>query len=465
MGGHRFHTGLLGLALLALVLAGCDRPPSALDDIRRSGKLVVLTRNAPTTYYEGRDGPEGYEFELASRFAAVLGVTAEFRVLDSVEAVLAALERGEGHIAAAGITRTEGREESYRFGPDYLTVQQEVVCRRGGPQPVSADELQSVSLRVVSGSSYAERLRELRQEMPQLAWEETADLGTEQLLQQVWEEALDCTVADSNVVAINRRYMPELLVAFPLTEQQHLAWVLPSRAEALARYLSDWFDRAEQEGVLARLYEQHYGYAEIFDYVDLRRFVRRIDQRLPRYEKAFRSAAEAHGLPWTLLAAQAYQESHWNPRAKSPTGVRGIMMLTLATAREMGVKRRLDPAQSISGGAKYLARLVARVPETVKGDDRLWFALAAYNVGFGHLRDARTLAEHQGKDPDSWVDLKEVLPLLARREHYRSLKYGYARGWEPVQYVQRIRDYRDVLERWLTRKEEQQALVRTAALP
>ena len=188
----------------------------------------------------------------------------------------------------------------------------------------------------------------------------------------------------------------------------------------------------------------------MFDYVDMRKFKRRIRSRLPKYRSLFEKAGRETGLPWTLLAAQAYQESHWNPGAKSPTGVRGMMMLTRNTARSLGIENRLDAYASIRGGAQYLLRMLKRVPDTVQGKDRLWFALAAYNVGFGHLRDARTLATRQGKNPDLWRDVKAVFPLLMRKKYYKTLRYGYARGTEPVRYVQRIRNYRQVLEQEIT---------------
>ena len=222
--------------------------------------------------------------------------------------------------------------------------------------------------------------------------------------------------------------------------------MLAPKWAGLADELEDWFDNIEDNGFLDSWRERYFGHVEIFDYVDIRAFHRRIKHRLPKYKKTFVKAAEKYKLPWTLLAAQGYQESHWRDNAKSPTGVRGIMMLTLNTAKSVGVKSRLDPVQSIYGGAKYLRRMIKRIPDSVHEDDRVWYALAAYNVGFGHLRDARTLAERLGKNPDRWVDLKEVLPLLAQKQYYKTLKYGYARGTEPVRYVQRIRNYRQVLE-------------------
>ena len=175
--------------------------------------------------------------------------------------------------------------------------------------------------------------------------------------------------------------------------------------------------------------------------------------RLPRLEALFKKYAAKHDIPWTLLAAQSYQESHWNRRAKSPTGVRGIMMLTLTTAKEMGVESRLDVEQSIMGGAKYLSRLEKRIPDSVEGEDRWWYALAAYNVGMGHLHDARALARDLDLDPDSWLELKGVLPLLSQKKYYKNLKYGYARGAEPVTYVRQIRNYQNIMRAQIARKQ------------
>jgi membrane-bound lytic murein transglycosylase F len=200
------------------------------------------------------------------------------------------------------------------------------------------------------------------------------------------------------------------------------------------------------------LKERHYNVGE-FDYVDMRTFVRRMKSRMPKLVPLFKKAEEKYGIPWTLLAAQAYQESHWNRRAKSPTGVRGIMMLTLTTAKEMGVESRLNAEQSIMGGAKYLSRLEARVPDSVQGEDRWWYALAAYNIGMGHLHDARALADDLDLNPDNWRDLKGVLPLLSQKKYYKKLKYGYARGAEPVSYVRQIRNYQNILHAQVARKQ------------
>ena len=441
---------LLVFGLLAFSKKDVEQSPlSYLDQIRKNNELIVLTRNAPTTYYEGKDGAEGFEYDLVRHFAAHLNVDYRIVVKDNTSEIIDALARGEGHIAAAGLTKTDTRAKSFLFGPSYQPVIQQVVCRRGNDMPDSIEELVGVDLWVTAGASYVETLNKYRIQFPQLSWKESEDSDTERLLERVWLKDIECAVADSNIVDINRRYYPELLVAFDLTDAEQLSWLMPKNAFRLNASVQLWFDNMKTSGELKSVHNKHFGFVELFDYVDLSRFNRRIKKRLPKYIDYFKAAAEQYDLPWTLLAAQSYQESHWRSNAKSPTGVRGIMMLTLVTAKEMGVKSRLNPQQSIQGGAKYLRQLYERVPEEVVEPDRTWFALAAYNVGMGHIYDARQLARAQGKKPDKWHDLKTVLPLLSQKKYYKKLKYGYARGSEPVRYVQRIRNFHDILEREL----------------
>jgi membrane-bound lytic murein transglycosylase F len=420
----------------------------SLDDIKESGKLVVVTRNAPTTYYFDRHGsPAGLEYEMAVSFAAYLGVEPEFRVIHTISGILDSVAAGHGDIGAAGLTYTLARSENFLIGPVYQTVKQLVVGRRGGKRPKSADDLAGVRLRVVAGSSYNERLEALRLEHPDLAWETDDSLDTEQLLDMVWRKELDCTVSDDNIFQINRRYYPELVATMAITDPEPLAWFLHPDSDDLRKAIHEWFEGFAARGELDLLQEKYYGYVEIFDYVDTRKFVRRIDSTLPTYRPLFEEAANHQDHSWTLLAAQSYQESHWRPHAKSPTGVKGIMMLTLPAAKDLGVTNRLDPEQSIDGGSRYLRQMIDRLPAEIEEPDRTWIALASYNVGMAHMYDARGLARQLGKDPNLWIDMREVLPLLAQKQYYKTLKHGYARGSEPVLYVSRVRNYEDILKR------------------
>jgi len=457
---HRRHNrrAISVIAVTAGLLAACSprhagNSPHSPAAIKARGSLVVLTRNAPTTYYIGRnDEAAGPEHDMAAAFARSLGVKVRFVVEDSVGQMLQALADGKGDIVAGGITRTHVRSDEFAFGPSYQTVRQQVVCRRHGPRPDTIPDLGHLDLEVIADSSYVERLRVLGKRFPKLSWKTVPDVGTETLLRRVWAGKVDCTVADSDIVAINRRYFPNLKIAFDLSGPQALAWVLPSKAGRLRAAVRRWFAHYRADGDLADLMDRYYAHARVFDYVDMRTYVRRIKSRYPRYRKLFDSAAGKFDLPPIVLAAQAYQESHWNPHAHSPTGVRGMMMLTRHTAKALGIRNRLDPRASIFGGAHYLAKIEKRLPDQVTPPDRTWFALAAYNIGFQHLRDARLLARRLGKDPDDWTDLRTVLPLLAHHRYYSHLPHGYARGLEPVRYVRRIRNYADVLREHVDRQ-------------
>jgi membrane-bound lytic murein transglycosylase F len=211
----------------------------------------------------------------------------------------------------------------------------------------------------------------------------------------------------------------------------------PLRSAQLERYLP--------------LSEQRFAYLESFAHLEAMQkggrqlFAKRIETRLPRFKGLLQRAASRYGLDWPLLAAISYQESAWDAQATSPTGVRGLMMLTRTTAQELEVKDRLDPRQSIDGGARYLIQLQQRLPHSVKEPDRTWMALAAYNMGMGHLNDARILARHYGEDPDKWIAVKEFIPLLQHPDYYRFLPNGHARGTEAVTYVERVRQYHTIL--------------------
>ncbi|MEX2492219.1 MAG: membrane-bound lytic murein transglycosylase MltF [Nitrospirales bacterium] len=417
------------------------------EELRERGEVVVLTRNAPTTYYSRSQGKAGMEYDMVNAFAAHLGITPRFKVFANTAELFRALEQGEGDFIAAGVTITPERQDQYRFGPPYQHIQQEVVCHRQSNLPRTPAELSRVNIVIASSSSYEDRLNELRNVQTELQWVANDQLSTEEIFHKVAKREFDCTIADSHIVAINQRFFPNLVVAMPVSEEQQLAWLLPRDAEGLNGLIETWFATMKEARFFENVHHRYYAHIDVFDYVDTKRFYRHSRNRLPRYETVFQQAAETHNLPWTLLAAQGYQESHWNPKAKSPTGVRGIMMLTRNTAAELGIRNRLNPTKSIRGGARYLNQMKTRLPEDIQEPDRTWFALAAYNVGFGHLRDAMNLARQLEKDPYTWKNLKTVLPLLSRKTYYQHLPHGYARGTEPVRYVDRVRHYQDMLER------------------
>lgn len=435
------------LALATLSLTACEKPLTHLERVKNAGELVVVTRGATINYFQGPHGPAGLEYDLAQRFADHLGVRLRLVVPDRASDVLPRVVSGKADLAV-GVTVRNRLTRWVRFTPDYQTVTPQLVYRNGERDPASVEDLSDGYLEVVGGSAQADAVRAVAEQYPDLHWVEAPYAHTEDLLQRVSDKRIDFAVAASNEMAYVRRFYPELRVAFDLSDPKHIAWALPrSHDDTLYNEAVKFIQSVKEDGTLAQLEERYFGHVSQFDYVQTKVFLRHIDKRLPRFEPQFQAASARYGVDWRLLAAMGYQESAWNPRAISPTGVRGIMMLTLATAAHVGIKNRLDPEQSILGGARYFSTVLDQIPERIPNPDRTWLALAAYNMGLGHLEDARALTEHLGMNPDRWVDVKKQLPLLRKKAYYAYLPHGFARGDEAVTYVERIRDYYEQLAR------------------
>ncbi|MET0091809.1 MAG: membrane-bound lytic murein transglycosylase MltF [Candidatus Thiodiazotropha sp.] len=451
-----FRIKLLTLCLTFVLayLNGCSIPPPLVERIKESGELRVVTRNSGTTLYEGSEGLTGFEYDLVQLFAKDLGVKVHFIIPQSFDGLLPSVINGDAHLAAAGLTVTPEREAEIRFGPSYQEITQQVIYRSGSKRPRKIEDLLGRDLHVLSGSSHEEELLRLKKKYPVLTWVSHSDLESAELLQMVEDKEIEFTIADSNEFAVTRRFMPHIKVGFDLTKPQPLAWAMAHAEDAsLYNAMESFFNRIREDGTLSQLIERYYGHIGRLNFVELRTFVKHYNNRLPKYLDFFKEAERLTDIDWRLLAAIGYQESHWNPKAKSPTGVRGIMMLTLATAEHMKIESRLDPEQSIIGGAKYLCFVENRLPEDIPEPDRLWLTLAGYNVGFGHVEDARVLTQQLGDDPDKWADVKKHLPKLSLKKWYKNLKRGYARGSEAVNYVDNIRAYYELLK-WQLRQTE-----------
>ena len=438
------HLLLFPLLLCMMLLSSCggDESASSSGEPAEKDILTVLIINSPTAYYYDRDDQlAGPEYEMTQSFAAYLGVEVEYKAYDSTFQVIDALRNGEGDIAAAGLTINDSRKQHFDFGPAYQTLEEKLVCRRDGKSISSIEDMQGVEIVVSADSSYTDTLKQI----PGIDWQADTERNTQSLLEAVAERELDCTVSDTTLFNIERRYHTELAGKYTLADDVKLGWMLEKGNDGLRQSIEEWFAEYSKAD-LEQMLDRYYGYVEIFDYVDTHKFLQRVDTRLKQYKAMFIDAAQKNDIDPVLLAAQSYQESHWNRKAKSPTGVRGMMMLTQPVAKSLGVKSRLDAKENIYAGAKFLAKMKKMV-EHVPEPDRSWLGLAAYNVGRGHFRDAQSLARKLGKDPDKWSDMKTVLPLLSEKKYYKDLRYGYARGNEPVTYVTRIRNYQHLLQK------------------
>lgn len=437
------------LAVVALLLA--MRPaPSSLERVMARGELVVASRVSPSTWYQNQHGDTGLEFELAQQFADSLGVTLTMVPAESLDQLIDMVESGEADLVAAGLAITDERQDLLQFTSAYQTVTDKVIYRLGEPRPRSIDDLASKRLLVLADSAQESALRQLRSQGFDLVWEAVDDANPERVLTLIDEGYVDYALVDSNAFLMNRVLFPELAAAFDLDESS-LGWATSADDdESLLHAAQRFLTQRKADGTIARLEDRFFGHIDQFNLYSARSFMRHIDDRLPRYADTFREAATEHGFDWRLMAAMGYQESLWNPDAVSPTGVRGLMMLTNRTAAEMGVADRTDADASIRAGVAYLRKLYDRIPERIAEADRTWMAVAAYNVGMGHVEDARILTQRQGGNPDSWEDVRQRLPLLRNPEFYRDTRHGYARGgMQSVIYVRHIRRYYDLMV-WAT---------------
>jgi membrane-bound lytic murein transglycosylase F len=442
---------LLTTAIL-LLLGGCSDPqPTMLERVQEEGVLRVISRNSPSTYFQDRNGETGFEYELVKRFAEELDVELQIETAENLESLFSRLQDPDGPaFAAAGLIATPGRADKARFSRSYLEVTPQVVYRNGQRRPSNEQQMIGQRIMVLQGSSHAEQMAELKQRVPELEYEESSAVEIVDLLRMIDDGQIDLTLVNSNELAMNQVYFSRVRVAFDLGDSARMAWaVAPGEDDSLLERINDFLEEAERNGTLQRLKDRYYGHVDVLGYVGAYTFAQHLQQRLPRYERHFRQAGEKHGSDWRLLAAIGYQESLWQPGATSKTGVRGLMMLTQRTAQAMGVANRLDPKQSIDGGARYLEHVLAGLPASIKEPDRTWFALAAYNIGGGHLEDARRLTEAEGLNPNKWLDVKKILPRLSQKQWYSKTRHGYARGGEPVHFVANIRRYYDILT-WVT---------------
>ncbi len=438
------------LLIMSIALYGCQiesDPKSEFETIRERGVLRVGTLNNQFSYYIGSDGPTGLDYELAKQFAKQLNVKLEMKPIYQYSGLFPALENNEIDIIAAGLNQTPERIKSFRAAPAYYYVSQQLVYKKGSWRPRSIQNLLERQqeypeqlLTIVPNSHFINTLENIKQSYPDLTYTVSQSSDVQELLRQVSSGELTYTIASSIELSLTQRLYPDATRALELTEDQPVSWYIrKADDESLYALLIEFFGEIKQSGELASLEEKYFGHVESFDYVDTRTFIRALNDKLAKWEPLFKKYAA--DFDWRLIAALSYQESHWNPNATSPTGVRGMMMLTLPTAKQMGVKDRLDPEQSIQGGVKYLQRIVDRVPDSVTEHEKIWFALASYNIGYGHMMDARRLTRAQNGNPDSWADVKERLPLLKQRKYYSQTRYGYARGDEARNYVENIRRY------------------------
>ena len=436
----RFSVFLALAPLFFLISISMGNRANDLQNLIEKGSLTLMTTVSPISYFKDQSGEGGYEYLIAKAFADSLGLRLKIVTVEAVQELFSASPL-TADIIAANIPQNEAQKRSLKSAHPYFYVTQQVIYNKGGEKPQNMQTLRG-SLATLQSFSHNEELFEAKKENPLLSIIEIDSADSSDLIKLVHEGKVNYAVVDSLAYTVTRHIYHRAKLASINLESQGISWLFPkgsddSLVEAANMFLEDFRSSGKLKMLKRRLFSQ----SKRFSVINSEILEEMVSTRLPRYQEMFHEAGKTNNLEWALLAAMGYQESHWNPKARSPTGVRGMMMLTKNTAREMEVEDRLDVKQSIEGGSKYLAKLKARLPNEIMGPDRTWFALAAYNVGYGHVEDARELTSRANKNPNLWINVREELKTLRNRDVYLTVKHGYARGDEAVTYVDNVRYY------------------------
>lgn len=435
---------VLGLGFTTVSMNACDSiywdESQSVAAVKSQKEIVVLTTQSPLIYKKlKRSEATGIDHDLIQSFAQHYDLRVRFVVLPNEEAVLKALAQGQGDIAAARL-RTPMKNLGFLKGPAYEESYLSLYCHKKAHVQHLRD-LAGKKLTLLNKDNHSDLSRRLNQLAPQTAVEVVFGKRTLELFRDLAMRKTDCVIAENVSGDFYNHYHSKIEKVTQLSKAFSISWLLAPHHNDLLHLMQAWFQKASRDDEIMRVSDRYKAYLDQLDRRDIAKFFKRIQTTLPQYQGAFKKAARDHNLPWQLLASVAYQESHWNPDARSFTGVRGLMQLTTDTALHMGVEDRTDPLQSIAGGSKYLRTLYNRTPKSLNTKDRLALALAAYNVGSAHLQDAQKLAAKMGKNPHSWRQLREVLPLLADPDYAAQLQYGPARGHETVQFVERVKSF------------------------
>ena len=450
-----------GVALFPIV-----RSPGPLPAPEEARELIVLIRPGPAFYFPGPDGTlAGFDVDLARQFAAEKKLPLRFALAGSAAQVIAAIANGEAHIGAGGLYRPlasanagksatppaapapGAREEAtdVTWTTGLASAQPVLIYNRDGYKPANWSDLDGETVAFMADAGFESEIAAVRNAHPGIQWESLALPSVAGLISQVSDGTVGYAIVGSLAASLARNVYLDFDVAFPAGAKRDIAWAVPQRFVDLRQELDRFLARLQRDGTLARLADRYMPDPGQIQRIDAGMLQERVHTVLPQYLPLFHDAQEKSGIEWRLLAAIAYQESQWDPAATSATGVRGIMQITEDTAKHLGISDLRDPAQNVAAAARYLRDIKAKLPERIHEPDRTWLALAAFNIGLGHLEDARVLAQKQKLNPDQWSDVKKVLPLLALPEYYEHAKLGYARGGMPVAFVDRVRGYYDVL--------------------
>lgn len=426
-----------------------------LEAIKEDGVLRAIAIYNSTSYFLYRGEPMGFEYELLERLAKELDLELDIVVAKNVNELFDMLNSGKGDLIAYGLTITEPRQEIVDFTHFHYVTHQTLVQRRPEgwrrmpgykiDRELVSDVIELIgdTVHVPRESSYYQRLVNLEQEMGGKIYLDTnvGESNTEDLILQVKEGKIDYTVADHNIASIHKTYYPDLDIETPISFSQRIAWAVRKNSPQLLEAVNQWIDDIKKRDVYYVLYNKYFKNKKRFRRQIASEFYSRRTGKISRFDSVIRKYADTLGWDWRLLASQVYQESRFNPRARSWAGAQGLLQIMPSTGKDLGLRNPYSPESNLEAGTRYLQQTWEKWDEIPDSVQRVKFTLASYNCGYGHLLDAQRLAKKYDKDPQVYDNnVEELLYKMGRRKYYKDpiVRYGFVRGEEPYQYVQDI---------------------------
>ncbi|MBT6755385.1 MAG: membrane-bound lytic murein transglycosylase MltF [Gammaproteobacteria bacterium] len=434
----------ISLVVISLLFIFKDYHPLNKNDYSRilqNNEIKIVTRFGPSDYYEIKSEENGYTYDVMKGFADFIGVKLTVITMDSLEDAINALNNREVDILAnMGITNNVKTSYAYNKVNQYIVYNSKYTTKPNEINDLNGNDIEIIDSIIIKNNldSFLKSI-----DMNLIISKEK---NIDEIINLIKDNKVKYTVLNNNELAIFNKYFPEIKIGFTIGENIPSTWAIPENTNhQLEEQLSEYFTQILKTNKLKKFYTKHFTGKLQYTFVGTRSFLADFLNVFPLYEFYFKKYAKLYNHDWRLLASIGYQESKWDKDAVSYTGVRGLMMLTKNTSKEMNVEDREDPIQSIEGGAKYLKKMLRNLPDNINNDDKIWYAIASYNIGFRHIEDAMKMADNEGVDSGNWYLLEPYILRLSQSKYYKNTKYGYARGWETLKYVQNIRQYYDIL--------------------
>ena len=415
-----------------------------LARIKKESLIVFGARVGPTSYYEVKNKLLGFEYELMEEFSKYIYVDLSIVQAENIYESKKQLFDRDVDILV-GFDTKDNDANAKRSYPYHRIDHYIVSNSRYTIIDTKYQNLESYEIHTINSPTITANLDVLKKSYEKLNYKIWDDKNIDELLNKLINNDIRLIVLTSDEFKLFKKYYNNLEIVYRISSNEALSWLLPSNVgKDLENKLTEFFSYLIKNNKLNNIYSKYFR-DNTHTFVGTKIFLNDYLNIFPKYEFHFFQASKKFGLDWKLLASIGYQESRWDDKAISYTGVRGLMMLTNDTAKELGVSNRIDPKQSIYGGAEYLNKLLKRLPDGLADDERIWFAVAAYNIGMGHVLDAVTLAQNDGIKVSKWTHLEPYILKLSQSKYYKKTKYGYARGWETAKYIQNIKQYYDIL--------------------